>query len=81
MSWYAPVSCRPRSTAYDRRFRGVVAPVSLALFAVSLNSKRAAAKRIKETINRQRIYPLRSGNREEILDAAAPIVQRPPVIH
>jgi hypothetical protein len=51
------------------------------LFAVSLNSKRAVAKRIKETINRQRIYPLHWGNREEILDGAAPIVQRPPVIH
>jgi NADH dehydrogenase len=40
--------------------------------------KGAAAKRIKETINRQRIYPPRSGKRQEILDAAAPIVQRPP---
>ena len=38
----------------------------------------AAAKRIKETINRQRIYPPRSGKREEILAAAAPTVQRPP---
>jgi NADH:ubiquinone reductase (H+-translocating) len=37
-----------------------------------------AAKRIKETINRQRIYPPRSGARDEILDAAAPLVQRPP---
>jgi NADH dehydrogenase len=40
--------------------------------------KGAAAKRIKETINRQRIYPPHSGKREEILDAATPIVQRPP---
>lgn len=38
----------------------------------------AAAKRTKETINRQRIYPPRSGDRREILDAAAPIVQAPP---
>jgi NADH:ubiquinone reductase (H+-translocating) len=38
----------------------------------------AAAKRTKEIINRQRIYPPRSGDRREILDAAAPIVQAPP---
>ena len=43
--------------------------------------KGAAAKRIKETINRQRIYPPQSGKAEEILDAAAPSVQRPPVVH
>jgi len=43
--------------------------------------KGAAAKRIKETINRQRIYPPQSGNAEEILDAAAPSVQRPPAMH
>jgi NADH:ubiquinone reductase (H+-translocating) len=42
-------------------------------------AKGAAAKRIKETINRQRIYPPRSGKREEILDASAPVVQRPPI--
>ena len=41
-------------------------------------AKGAAAKRTKEIINRQRIYPPRSGDREEILDAAAPVVQRPP---
>ena len=41
-------------------------------------AKGAAAKRTKEIINRQRIYPPRSGDRREILDAAAPIVQRPP---
>jgi NADH dehydrogenase len=41
-------------------------------------AKGAAAKRIKETINRQRIYPPRSGKREEILDASVPVVQRPP---
>jgi NADH:ubiquinone reductase (H+-translocating) len=37
-----------------------------------------AAKRTKETINRERIYPPRSGDRREIFDAAAPIVQAPP---
>jgi NADH:ubiquinone reductase (H+-translocating) len=36
------------------------------------------AKRTKEIINRQRIYPPRSRNRREILDAAAPVVQAPP---
>ena len=41
-------------------------------------AKGAAAKRTKEIINRQRIYPPSSGDREEILDAAAPVVQRPP---
>ena len=38
----------------------------------------AAAKEIKRTINRQRIYPPRAGNRREILDAAAPVIQAPP---
>jgi NADH:ubiquinone reductase (H+-translocating) len=38
----------------------------------------AAAKRTKETINRERIYPPRSGDRREIFDAAAPIIQAPP---
>ena len=37
-----------------------------------------AAKRTKMMINRERIYPPRSGDRREILDAAAPIVQAPP---
>ncbi|MGI8567604.1 MAG: NAD(P)/FAD-dependent oxidoreductase [Methylocella sp.] len=41
-------------------------------------AKGAAAKRTKEIINRQRIYPPRSRNRREILDAAAPVVQAPP---
>lgn len=41
-------------------------------------AQRAAAKRVKEVINRQRIYPPLSGNRAEILAAAEPIVQRPP---
>jgi NADH dehydrogenase len=39
----------------------------------------AAAKRTKMTINRERIYPPRSGDRAEILAAAAPVVQSPPV--
>ena len=41
-------------------------------------AKGAAAKRTKEIINCQRIYPPRSRNRREILDAAAPVVQTPP---
>jgi NADH dehydrogenase len=36
------------------------------------------AKTIKQTINRKRIYPPRTGTREDILAAAAPIVQPPP---
>lgn len=36
------------------------------------------AKRTKQTINCVRIYPPRSRNREEILAAAAPVVQTPP---
>lgn len=38
----------------------------------------AAAKRTKIIINRERIYPPRSGDLREILDAAAPVVQAPP---
>jgi NADH:ubiquinone reductase (H+-translocating) len=41
-------------------------------------AQRAIAKRTKETINRQRIYPPLSRDRQEILAAAAPIVQTPP---
>ena len=41
-------------------------------------AKGQAAKRTKETINRQRIYPPMTGDRRAILDAAAPVVQRPP---
>ena len=44
-----------------------------------LVSQGAAAKRTKEIINRERIYPPRSGDRRAILDAAAPTVQAPPV--
>ncbi len=40
-----------------------------------------AAKRTKEIINRQRIYPPLSRNRREILDAAAPVIQAPPPVH
>jgi NADH dehydrogenase len=40
-----------------------------------------AAKRTKETINRQRIYPPMSRDRREILDAAAPLIQAPPALH
>jgi NADH:ubiquinone reductase (H+-translocating) len=37
-----------------------------------------AAKATKETINRQRIYPPRTGSREDLFAAAAPTVQAPP---
>jgi len=36
------------------------------------------AKVIKQTINHKRIYPPRTGTREDILAAAAPVVQAPP---
>jgi NADH dehydrogenase len=39
-----------------------------------------AAKRVKQTINCQRIYPPRSGDCRAILDAAAPVVQAPPAM-
>jgi len=41
-------------------------------------ARQAVAKRTKETINRQRIYPPLSRDRQEILAAAAPVVQAPP---
>jgi NADH:ubiquinone reductase (H+-translocating) len=41
-------------------------------------AQRAIAKRTKETINHQRIYPPLSRQRQEILAAAAPVVQTPP---
>lgn len=44
-----------------------------------LVSSGATAKRTKELINRERIYPPRSGGRQALLDAAAPTVQTPPV--
>ena len=44
-----------------------------------LVSRGARAKRTKELINRERIYPPRSGDRQALLDAAAPTVQTPPV--
>ncbi|HEX4261677.1 MAG TPA: FAD-dependent oxidoreductase [Acetobacteraceae bacterium] len=37
-----------------------------------------AAKRVKQTINRERIYPPRTGDRAAILAAAAPEIQAPP---
>ena len=41
----------------------------------------AEAKKTKQTINCQRIYPPLSGNRREILDAAAPVVQSAPAFY
>jgi NADH:ubiquinone reductase (H+-translocating) len=38
------------------------------------------AKKTKQTINRERIYPPRSGKAEEILAAAAPLMQTPPAL-
>ncbi|MBR0908187.1 NAD(P)/FAD-dependent oxidoreductase [Bradyrhizobium liaoningense] len=38
----------------------------------------AAAKATKETINRKRIYPPLTGNKDELFAAAAPTVQAPP---
>jgi NADH dehydrogenase len=37
-----------------------------------------AVKNTKMTINRERIYPPRSGDRREILDAASPFIQMAP---
>jgi NADH:ubiquinone reductase (H+-translocating) len=44
-------------------------------------TKGAAAKKTKQLINCQRIYPPLNRNRQEILAAAAPTVQAPPQIH
>jgi NADH dehydrogenase len=41
-------------------------------------TKGEAAKKTKQVINRQRIYPPLTGNRNEILAAAAPVVQQQP---
>ncbi|HWA78808.1 MAG TPA: FAD-dependent oxidoreductase [Acetobacteraceae bacterium] len=43
--------------------------------------KGAAAKRVKRTINCERIYPPLSGGREALLEAAAALVQPPPAVH
>ena len=45
-----------------------------------LHSSGAAAKVTKQTINRMRIYPPRTGNATDILAAAAPNVQAAPVV-
>lgn len=44
-------------------------------------AKGESAKRTKQIINCQRIYPPLNGNRRDILAAAAPEVQRPPDVH
>ena len=36
------------------------------------------AKRVKQTINCRRIYPPLTGDRRTTLNAAAPVIQRPP---
>ncbi|HUC17693.1 MAG TPA: FAD-dependent oxidoreductase [Acetobacteraceae bacterium] len=43
--------------------------------------KGEAAKRVKRTINCERIYPPLSGGRKAILEAAAALVQPPPAMH
>lgn len=45
-----------------------------------LAAQGARAKKVKETINRQRIYPPLTRNRAALFDAAAPTVQAPPPI-
>ncbi|MBR1216004.1 NAD(P)/FAD-dependent oxidoreductase [Bradyrhizobium sp. JYMT SZCCT0180] len=45
-----------------------------------LHASGAAAKATKQIINRQRIYPPRTGVRADILAAAAPTVQKPPAV-
>jgi NADH dehydrogenase len=44
-------------------------------------TKGESAKKTKQLINCQRIYPPLTGNRQEILAAAAPAPQQPPEIH
>ena len=44
----------------------------------SVVSKGATAKKTKQIINCYRIYPPLTRNRQEILAAAAPVVQQPP---
>ena len=44
-------------------------------------TKGEAAKKTKQVINGQRIYPPLTRNRREILAAAAPVVQRPPEVY
>lgn len=43
-----------------------------------LSTSGAPAKATKQTINQQRIYPPRSGERADLLAAAAPTLQQPP---
>ena len=43
-------------------------------------AKGDAAKNTKKTINCRRIYPPLNRNRQEILAAAAPVVQQPPEV-
>jgi len=45
-----------------------------------VHSTGAEAKVTKQTINHERIYPPRNGNREELLAAAAPTIQAPPAV-
>ena len=67
IDWYVTVlDLGPWGAVYTEGWNRVVA------------STGGAAKRTKQTINCQRIYPPRSRDRREILDAAAPVIQAPP---
>ena len=67
IDWYVTVlDLGPWGAVYTEGWNRVVA------------STGEAAKRTKQTINCQRIYPPRSRDRREILDAAAPVIQAPP---
>jgi NADH dehydrogenase len=70
IEWYVTVlDLGPRGAVYTEGWDRTVASVG------------EAAKRTKQTINCQRIYPPLSKNRRAILDAAGPVVQIPPTLH
>jgi NADH dehydrogenase len=68
ISWYTTIlDLGPRGALYTEGWDRRVAATG------------ASAKRTKEIINRERIYPPLSMNPQEILAAAAPVVQAPPL--
>jgi NADH dehydrogenase len=70
IEWYATIlDLGPWGAVYTEGWERVVV------------SKGESAKKTKQTINCQRIYPPLTGNRREILDAATPIIQIPPAVH
>jgi NADH dehydrogenase len=67
IEWYVTIlDLGPWGAIYTQGWERAVASVG------------AVAKRTKQTINCQRIYPPLTRNRREILDAAEPVVQAPP---